>query len=118
MRDNKTKHSLINLQRTYRKYTNEILYDSKHLKDVTKSVESKDQPVILSYNVISKGVRYRRNRRQLLNVSDPYNDNCDDVLYHYNAPVTNEHVNQNRVTLNKGHSIFGPVYKPNTKYSE
>ena len=39
-------------------------------------------------------------RRQLLNVSETYND---DVLYHYNAPVTNEHVNQNPVNLNKGH---------------
>ena len=48
-----------------------------------------------SYNVISKGVRYRRNRRHLLKVSETYND--DDVLYHYKAPETNEHANQNQV---------------------
>ena len=67
-----------------------------------------------SYNVISKGVSYRRNCRQLLKVSEPYND----VLYHFKAPVTNEHVNQNPVNLNKGHSRFGRIYKPNQKYSE
>ena len=50
------------------------------------------------------------------NVSETYND--DDVLHHYKAPVTNEHVNQNPVNLNKGNSRFGRVYKPNPKYSE
>ena len=39
---------MINLQRTYQSYNKEILYDSKHQKDMTKSVESKDQPVILA----------------------------------------------------------------------
>ena len=68
-----------------------------------------------SYNVISKDVSYRRNRRQLLKVSETYND---DVLYHYKAPVTNAHANQNPVKLNKGHYRFGRVYKPNPKYSE
>ena len=70
------------------------------------------------YKVISKGASYRRNRRQLLKVSETYNDDDDDVLYHYKAPVTNEHVNQNPVNLNKGHSRFGRVYKPNPKYNE
>ena len=42
-----------------------------------------------SYNVISKGVRYRRNRRQLLKLSETYNNNNNDVLYQYNTPVTN-----------------------------
>ena len=49
-------------------------------------------------------------------MSETYND--DDVLYHYKAPVTNEHVNQNPVKLDNGHSRFGRVYKPNPKYSE
>ena len=69
-----------------------------------------------SYKVISEAVCYCRNRMQLLKVPEPYN--YDDVLYHYNAPVTNEHVNQNPVNLNKGHSRIGRVYKPNPKYSE
>ena len=51
-------------------------------------------------------------------MSETYNDDDDDVLYHYKAPLTNEHVNQNPVNLNKGHSRFGRVYKPNPKYSE
>ena len=69
-----------------------------------------------SYNIISKGVRYCRNRRQLLKVSETYNDDDDDdVLYHYKAPVTNEHVNQNPVDINQCHPRFGQVYKPNLK---
>ena len=51
-------------------------------------------------------------------MSEPYNDDDDDVLYHYNAPVTNEGVNQNPVNLNKGYSRLGRVYKPNPKYGE
>ena len=53
-------------------------------------------------------------------MSETYNDDDDDddVLYHYRAPVTNEHVNQNQFNLDKGHSRFGRVYKLNHKYSE
>ena len=68
-----------------------------------------------SYNVISKGVCYRRKRRQLLKVSETYNDDDADVLYHYNNPVTNEHANQNLANLNNSHSRFCQVYKPNPK---
>ena len=50
--------------------------------------------------------------------NDDDDDDDDDVLYLYKSPVTNEHVNQNPVNLDKGHSRFGRVYKPNPKYSE
>ena len=39
----------------------------------------------------------------------------DDVVYHYNVPVTNANVKQNPLNLN--HSRFDRDFKPDPKYS-
>ena len=87
------------------------LQTSKGVDKIGRIEEPISDPRI--YNVISKVVRYRRNRRQLLKVSEAYNNNDDDVLYHYDTLVTNENVNQNPVNLYMGYSRFGRVYKAN-----
>ena len=66
------------------------MYDSKYQNDMTKSVESKDQPVILTaitlYQKVFVIVEIVGSYSKCLKVSERYDD--DNVLYHYNAPVT------------------------------